>query len=192
MQSEKVLRVCTRMLAQVSSNLGDRIAAAEMLRERMNAGAFGFDALLDYARGHADQAFVADNFFDLTEKAQKIWAEADSRSEQMRTSFTSMSTDPDRSSGHPHPDKEPNWTWVREHTRTSRKGNVYRVKGHWRHVSRRVVKEAWRTDPEATPGAGYEWIADHERWHCHAGHGRMISVRGYWRKKSDTSWRQAA
>ncbi len=180
MQTAKELDFCLKLFAQAGSDLGDGENAALKLQERMERNRMGFEDLFDYVCEHErDYAYQAERFFLLTARIE------------LAGKSTSPWRQPEPTVTAP-PESEISRVHVREQTRTSRNGKVFTVRPHWRHCRRRAHRYDWRKDPSAMPGDDYEWIEGHERWYCHAGHGRMIRVRGYWRKRVRITVRTAA
>jgi hypothetical protein len=203
MHTDRQLNLCLKLFAQTGSDQGDGTLAALKLRERMEPQGIDFEALLDYVCQHgADYAYQAENFFALMERAQAIWKSAATPANDklfapfpltaveisgatLHTADVGLNDTTSSESGAP-------CIPVREHTRTSRKGKVFTVRSHSRRCRARGTKRDLRKDPSVKPGNDYEWIEGHERWYCHAGQGRKIRVRGYWRKKSSIALKKAA
>jgi hypothetical protein len=180
MHSEKELDLCLKLLAQTSSELGDGATAALKLQERMARLGIDFDTLLDRVCDDVDTyAYLAEHFFTLMARVQASRNPNDTRHENDQTDATSHSSEEYR-------------VQVRGHTRISRKGKTFTVRDHWRYCKRSAERYDWRKDPSTNPGNDYEWIDDHERWHCYAGHGKKIRVRGYWRRRARVAMKTAA
>jgi hypothetical protein len=180
MHSEKELNLCLKLFAQTSSELADGDTAAIKLQERMARLGIGFDTLLDHVCDDVDTyAYQAEHFFSLMARVQAPRKPTETCHEDNPTDTASHSSGASR-------------VQVRGHTRTSRKGRTFTVRDHWRYCRRSTERYDWRKDPSADPGNDYEWIEGHERWHCHAGHGRKIRVRGYWRRKATIGMKTAA
>jgi hypothetical protein len=205
MDTEKGLSLCLKLLAQTASDQGDGVVAAVKLQNRMEQHGLDFEAVFDYlCRHEREYAYQAENFFSLVDRAQAFW-EATNSSPNCETpchvSLSLMVVDRSSALGNATVDNPGNQASyetgadrikVSEHARRSRKGGTFTVRSHWRQRTQSAHHTAWRHDPAATPGDNYEWIESHERWHCHAGNGRKIRVRGYWRRKPATFIRKAA
>lgn len=190
MHTERELSLCLKLLAQSASDQGDGVVAALMLQDRMERHGLDFEAVLDYLCRHQDDyAYQAENFFSLMGRAQAVWEATEMVVDPSAAPIKATVDDPDDKVSH-----KPGAGRIKvpEHTRTSRKGKVFTVRSHWRKHESATRQGAWRNDPAATPGDDYEWVGSHERWSCHAGKGRKIGVRGYWRRKPLTIMRKAA
>lgn len=205
MDVAKEMHLCMKLLALVSSDQGDGVTAALKLQERMARQGMGFEALHDYVCTHGSEfAYQAAHFTRLSQRAKFLWhAWKTAQQAQEMTSaslgqrerrFPGVFADERPYGRDPRPDGRPesHRTWVRGHNRKSSQGTVHAVSGYWRHGRPRAAREPWRYDARFDPGEGYEWIDGHERWYCRAGNGRMIHVRGYWRRKPSSSLSQAA
>jgi hypothetical protein len=180
MHAEKELNLCLKLFAQTSSELADGDIAAIKLQERMVRNRIGFEDMYYHVCEHVDEyGYQAAHFSSLMARMQSRRKPTASRHDNNPTDEASHSAEESR-------------VQVREHTRTSRKGKTFTVRAHWRSRRSNADTYDWRKDPSADPGDGYEWVEGHERWYCHAGHGRKIRVRGYWRRKAGITVKKAA
>jgi hypothetical protein len=173
---DKDYRRCLRFLGMCSSDAGDGINAAMMLQTKMKSG-IGFDDLYKYARSHESEfQYAISNFHKLALKAEGIWKK------EAKCERAEAEKAKDRKFD-PNTDPGLDWTWVHAHTRRTKDGSEYVVRGHWRKTPRKKAPDESRYDPKSCPGLEYEWVAGYDRWFAFNGEGRMTSVRGYWRHK---------
>jgi hypothetical protein len=180
MHAEREYDLCLKLFAQTNSHMADGKVAATKLQERMVRNGIGFDDLFDHVCEHVHEyGYQAAHFSSLRARVEASRKPTETFHEENPTDTASHSAGDSR-------------VQVREHTRTSRKGKTFTVRAHWRSRRSSADTYDWRKDSSVDPGNDYEWIEDHERWYCHAGHGRKIRVNGYWRRKARITVKKAA
>lgn len=178
MVTEKEVKTMLKLLAQVSSDYGDGVAACQMLQKRLDQNHISIYSLQYYAdRYPREYGYISSNFWTLANR-YNLWRTEEAQ--RQRDEREARRFDPNHDHGE-------YWQWVKGHTRISKDGKVIEVRGHWRMYPRAKAKP--NQDPNNQPGPDYRWIAPHTRYNVHRG---QVQVKGYWRKSSLQQARRAA